>query len=27
MRADYQEGAQHMNWLISEYGEDVFPDR
>ena len=27
MRADYQEGTEHMNWLLSEYGEDVFPDR
>ena len=27
MRADYHEGTEHMNWLLSEYGEDVFPDR
>jgi len=27
MRADCQEGAEHMEWLLSEYGEDVFPDR
>jgi hypothetical protein len=22
-----REGAEHMRWLISECGEDVFPDR
>ncbi len=27
MRADCQEGVEHMEWLLSEYGEDVFPDR
>jgi hypothetical protein len=26
MRADYREGAEHMNSLLSEYGEDIFPD-
>lgn len=24
---DEREGEAHINWLLSEFGEDVFPDR
>lgn len=26
-RIDIREGEAHMNWLLSEFGEEIFPDR